>query len=137
MRLVPLVLVAGGLAGLARTAPQTTERVLQTVRSVLVQHEVATIARAIGHAKTLGAATPQPGQPSQLAAFIRETMSAKGRDPALDLWETPYRLELQGQGLVVVSCGPNRVRDACPSGVAPGDTSLDSAPDDVCETVPP
>jgi len=137
MRLMPLVLVASGLAGVAKTAPATTERVLNTFRGIAVQHEVASIAHAIELARTLSQSTPPPGDADRLAVFIRENMSAKSRDPALDLWGTPYRLEQQGSGLVVVSCGPNGSREVCPTDFTPPEPGTEAAgPDDVCEVVP-
>lgn len=138
MRFMPLLLVAGGLAGVAKTAPGMSEHVLDTVKSILVQHEIATVARALEHGKLLGNSLPQPGQPEAFAAFIRETMSARGRDPALDLWQMPYRLEARGSTVVVVSCGPNGVRESCPDKAVPVDGAAPrSGPDDLCEPVAP
>lgn len=139
MRLMPLILVAGGLAGVAKTAPGVTDRVLTTFRSVAVRHEIGTIARLLENGLTLGTSVPRPGDPQGFATFIRENMSARGgRDPSLDLWETPYRLEGTAKNLVVVSCGANTTRETCPESFAPAEPGSEpSGPDDLCEPVSP
>lgn len=123
MRFVPILLLAGGVASVAKTGPQLSEKIVDTVRTVMVRYEANAYATQLATSCLMGEPVPKPDNPSELSGYINaNATAAKGRDPATDLWGQPYRLEkISQQQLVLVSTGPNGGRDACKDAEPPPD----------------
>jgi hypothetical protein len=50
--------------------------------------------------------------PSDLISFLRSNFTTKGHDPALDYWETPYKITEKSDRFTLISCGIDRT---CPT----------------------
>jgi hypothetical protein len=74
-------------------------------RDAETQHEMSAIGAALEAEYATMRRYPRP---DDLPEFIRQWLPAtKGRDPSLDRWGSPFRLELEGASYVLRSCGPD------------------------------
>lgn len=127
-RLVPLLIVGGGLAATGKVAPELTKRVIDTVKTVLVRAELAQLASALERDAAIDLRVPRTDDPAGLQNYIHENMTARaGRDPANDLWEQPYRYELVADSPRLASAGPDQTVGVCAGAEGQGD--------DLCENV--
>ena len=127
-RLLPLLLVGGGLAATGKAAPELTTHVVGTVKALLVKAEMAQIASSMERDAVAGLGLPKAGNLPSLQNWLRSNMTAHGgRDPTLDLWDQPYRFEKMNDIMILASQGPDK---------APGDCAgPNGADDDLCEAV--
>ena len=123
MRFVPILLLVSGVASAVKTGPQLAEKIVDTVRIVMVRYEANAYATQLATSCVLGEPVPKPNNPGELSGYINaNATAAQGRDPAIDLWGQPYRLEKTGpQQLLLLSTGPNGNRDACKDAEPPPD----------------
>ena len=123
-RLIPLLLVTGGLLLTFKIGGKLVGQVGDVARSVLTRSELSNIKKSI--LGTYGYTSKRPrfyGQ-EELADFIREEMHSAGRDPAKDMWGSYYLLEIVSGDLYELrSLGPNGYRDKACSGSVGGSGS--------------
>lgn len=114
LRLFPLIFAAGGLATATGAGGNMVGKVVDTVKVILVRSELSNIGDLLVLNASAGMGVPEPGDNDALAAFIHENTYAKGeRDPANDLWDTPYEIhDAQKKGYGIFSAGPNKKRDS-------------------------
>ncbi len=111
-RVLPLALTLGGAGLVAQGGGKVAARVIDTVKVVMTRSELSQVANLLEIDATLGHRLPRGDK--AFAAWLRESLRARsGRDPALDLWQTPYQLGRDGSRWVVRSNGPNLQRDSC------------------------
>jgi len=131
-RLVPLLLVGGGLAATGKVAPQLSTRIIDTVKTVLVRAELAQIASQMERDAVAGLGLPRTDDPASLRNYLHENMTAHGgRDAANDLWHAPYRFEKKVSASAdepsLVSSGPDGQAGQCAASAGGGD--------DLCENL--
>lgn len=113
-RVVPTLLLLGGGAVVAHSGAQLGTEVLDTVKVVAARWELSSAARAIEADFVSHGALPGSRSLADFGAYLRENLRSNfGRDPALDLWQNPYRYRRLGSDIAVISYGPNGRRDAC------------------------
>lgn len=131
-RIMPLLLLSGTVAVAGQEVPKTVEKARNAVKTILQRGELEEVVRQLRADLTLGTPTPRPGNPEQLAAYLKEAMvGQRDRDVTLDHWEHPLVLEQTGpRELTLLSTGVNGERDACAS--KDSDSQTD---DDICVSV--
>ena len=129
-RLVPAALLTSGTIGAAKQGPEVVAKITDTVKVVMVRYELSQLAQGYDRDAILEMPVPKPGEPEAFSEWVRKSMSARGgRDPALDLWEVPYRFDWSSGSKVMRSQGPDLQPGPCASG-EPQDGA-----DDLCEIV--
>lgn len=126
-RLLPPLLAVSGVVGVARVVPEQVERVTGKVRATLVQSELAEMAAAMERDAVAGLPLPTPGDQARLKTWLQANFQARqGRDPAVDLWQHPYRI-------VLTSDPACRRPRGCPAVVSDGADGVAQTDDDLWE----
>jgi hypothetical protein len=113
-RAFPLALLVVGLMFTTRAGEATLRLAQDLVRGVLTMNELRSIARAVREDFVRAGRRPPLYDGDRWAAYLRDTLNARGRDNALDLWERPYGIEPGEPTYRLRSLGANGVLDtAC------------------------
>ena len=107
LRLLPMILMIFGVMRVLKKS----DRFVSATKQVVVQSEISDILRFI-HLDAIDG--PQGVPTSQgFADYLRRNMKTDGhgasRDVSLDLWQSPYQIEMMGNRVIVKSAGPDRV----------------------------
>lgn len=132
-RLIP-ILFAASLVKTAVVGPPDMSQlfgVVERTRFGAQRGELRSYAEMLESDAVVGQGLPKLGDAEKLAAWLHENSQAKGRDVAVDLWGRPFLLEkLNESAALILSLGPNGVRDICVEGITYTDED-----DDICERV--
>lgn len=115
MRAIGLLLVAGAGLGVAASGRDLVNLVVRFTQVTVEKYTMHSIGKTVMVEQiTLGRRLT----PAELAPLLRRQIKAGGRDPAQDLWRTPYFLETRyfhskvfqptSDEFVVCSAGPDR-----------------------------
>lgn len=88
-KIVGLLLIGGMAAGSTGAGMEMYESLTHMARTLVTKMEMKQIGQLVMMYSIEHSQLPVPDYQS----FIRKNMTANGRDPALDLWGTPYWLE--------------------------------------------
>ena len=89
-RLVGIMMAGGLTASQSSTMQDMGGNMLDVVRVSVTQYELAQVRTAVATECIFGGKTKVL---KDFPAFVRDNMSAKGRDPGTDFWETLYWAE--------------------------------------------
>jgi hypothetical protein len=115
MKIIPIAVMATGIATSGAYGKQFVERVTQKVKVLVTGMEVRSIGQELKF-YFLSCGSVPGGTQEEFSEFVRENMeSALGnRDTSKDLFGEPYRLEhAEGDIHLVYSTGPNGHPDEC------------------------
>lgn len=113
-RILPALLVVGGSVAAAKGGATVGSDIIDTVKAVMTRYELASATKLLESDFVLSGRLPGSSSPDALSIYLRDNMKGSfGRDPGLDMWNTPYRLRRVAGGVAVVSYGPNGQRDEC------------------------
>ena len=113
-RIMPALLVVGGGIAAAKGGLTVGTDIIDTVKAVMVRYELASATKLLESDFVLSGRLPGSSSRGALSNYLRENMKGSfGRDPGLDMWNTPYRLRRVAGGVAIVSYGPNGQRDEC------------------------
>ena len=111
-RLMGLMVMSGVGATQSQTMMDMADGSLDVVRVAVTQYELAQMRTAVVTEVLFGG--PQKVT-KDFSEFIKGNMSASGRDPSIDFWETPYWAEQfedgGDRGIDLCSNGPDKQRD--------------------------
>jgi hypothetical protein len=127
-RLVPLLILMVAVGVVVQRGLPAARALVDFTKVSVTRFEVAQIMQQLQADAALGQA-PRPEDADALVVYLRNSaQNATGRDPSMDRWGHPYRLELRDDNtLVLLSMGPNGVPDQCA-----GTPSAGPDDDDVC-----
>lgn len=115
MKIIPVAVMATGIATSGAYGKQFVERITQKVKVLLTGMEVQSIGEEVKFYFLSCGSVPSSTQ-EEFAEFVRENMESNlgSRDTSKDLFGEPYKIIKQtGDTHVVYSTGPNGEEDDC------------------------
>jgi hypothetical protein len=111
--MMPMMMMMAGLTATATVGKDVAFRVIDTVKSAIVQYELGGIRDTLVQEHVYGGIEDLIDDDEAFREHLEESMQSKGgRDVSLDLWDMPYQLESAGEDrYVVYSTGPNTYED--------------------------